>query len=193
MKTLLLFSLLTICFLPFLQAQNHYADISAGIFSYHLPASDYKFSGTKPIVNLGLHRFTGPKEKLSIGVQIAIARNKTQGDAYQVHGSIHYSPVKSEYISLSIGTGLGYQISKYPSSSLIWNKNEWQQGKKYKGVIPIPIDLSLSFKRLSIDNNFIQPFISYRLQGHLRYSSNLNPLPKSNFLVGIKLINSKNN
>ncbi|MBP6796268.1 MAG: hypothetical protein KA143_14500 [Saprospiraceae bacterium] len=176
---------IVLCLFSLLKAKaQNYIELSAGIASYHIPASRFTFSGIQPLLLSGIHRYTGPSQRLSLGMQLSFNKSKYQGNGIQIQGLISFMPDLGKHIQLSLSTGPGFQFSFYPSRPQTWKDDKWKEGKRFKGVITLPLQLSLAYKSIQTGHLVARPYIAYRLQGHFRYTPDLTPLPKSMILVG---------
>jgi hypothetical protein len=89
-------------------------------------------------------------------------------------------------VELGFGTGLGYRFSGYPSQPLKSNGDSWEEGKNFKGIVQIPLQLSAGYRSILISSVSLTPFFSYQLQAMFGYNPDFDPLPDSNFMLGFK-------
>jgi len=159
---------------------------SSGVHSFYAPVENLKWDNPGWVISAGGNRMMGQKQYFSVGLQLQFAQQEFLGSAsvLQVLGQFH--PVVFKKIELGIGTGAGYRLSTYPYSTFNWDGTSWNDGKKYKGMVQIPLQLSIAYRSLSISSYKVIPFISYQLQAMFGYNPDFDPLPDSNFMAGFK-------
>ena len=165
--------------------RNSY-DLAIGLQSYYAPLKHFSIQHPQPVAIAGYNRGLNKRQNIELGIRIGYNRNKFQGDALYVQALFRYTPVIGKYIQPMIGTGAGYQFSFYPSQPLKWNGTEWVNGKNYKGVIQVPLQLGIGYRSIQTNKATITPYVLYQANALFRYSPDLTPMPSSNFLLGIK-------
>lgn len=161
-------------------------DLSVGVHAYFLPGLKARFSAPQPIVMLGVYRGLGEKQNLQAGVTLGYQRHPYQGDGLFAQTQVRYEPTIGKIFQPSIGLGLGYQLAYYPSKSLEWDGDSWNQGKKFKGVMQVPLRLALGFKGISSHYGQITPYVAYQSNLLFGYSPDLSPFPVTALVGGIK-------
>ena len=161
-------------------------EVAAGIQSYYAPLKHFKVQNPQPVFVAGANHVLNTRQNIELGIRLGYNRNKYQGDALYVQTLFRYTPIIGKYIQPVIGTGIGYQISFYPSSSLNYDGTDWVQGPKAKAVIQVPLQVGVGYRGIETSEAFITPFILYQVNALFRYSPDLTPLPSSNFLLGFR-------
>lgn len=185
--------LLSLCFLLLLSAalkaqssSKTSFDLSVGVHAFFLPGLKARFSAPQPILMLGLYRGLGEKQNLQAGLTLGYQHNPYQGNGLFAQTQIRYEPSIGKTIQPSIGTGVGYQLAFYPAGSLEWNGESWTQGKKFKGVVQVPLRLALGFKGLDTSNGSFTPYLAYQTNVLFGYSPDLSPFPVGALVGGFK-------
>lgn len=161
-------------------------DFAAGVHSYYLPAPDFKAQNVQPALMAGYAHSFNAQQSFGLGIRLGYARNKYQGDALYMQALIEFAPVVGKYFQPGIALGAGYQFSFYSSPQLNWENNQWVKGRSYKGVVQVPLQLSLAYRSFDLPQGQLRPYVAYHVNALFRYSPDLTPLPASNFLVGLK-------
>ncbi len=186
MKHFLLFCF-SIGLLSSLSAQNQtLVDVSAGVQAFHIPLKGFSYNNPQPVVMAGVHQSLNRRQTLGLTLRIGYARHKYQGDALTLQALFQYTPVVANHLELGIGIGGGYRCWFHPSRSLQWTGSEWKNGRAYKGVIQVPLQLSMGYRGISTHQGEFRPYIAYQLGAHFGYTPDLTPMPTSTFLVGVK-------
>lgn len=160
--------------------------ISSGIHSFYAPVENLKWDNTAFAVSAGVNRLFGDKQFLSVGLQAEFAANKIQGNSSSLQLLGQFTPVLLKRIELGFGTGAGYRFSGYPSEPLKWNGTSWENGKNFKGIVQIPIQLSVGFRSIEVSNFEIIPFVAYQMKALFGYNPDFDPLPDSQIMIGFK-------
>ncbi len=161
-------------------------EVAAGIQSYYAPLKHFKVQHAQPVFIAGANHAINTRQNLELGIRLGYNRNKYQGDALYIQTLFRYTPLIGKNIQPIIGTGIGYQISFYPSSSLKYDGANWVQGPKSKGVVQVPLQFGVGYRSIETKEAFITPFVFYQVNALFRYSPDLTPLPSSNFLLGLR-------
>lgn len=188
-RFLLLSVLFLVGFSGLLSAQNPSKtsfDLSVGVHAYFLPGLKARFSAPQPIVMLGLYRGLGEKQNVQAGVTLGYQRHPYQGDGLFAQTQIRYEPSIGKSLQPSIGAGIGYQLAYYPFKALEWDGENWGQGKKFKGVLQVPLRLALGFKGISSRNGQFIPYLAYQSNVLFGYSPDLSPFPVTALVGGVK-------
>lgn len=166
-------------------------EIAAGIQSYYAPLKHFKVQNAQPVFMAGANHTLNTRQNLELGIRLGYNRNKYQGDALYLQAIMRYMPVIARHMQPMIGTGLGYQISFYPSSSLKHDGVNWVQGPKSKGVVQVPLQLGIGYRAIETKEALLTLFIAYHVNALFRYSPDLSPLTSSNFLLGLRYMPKK--
>jgi hypothetical protein len=172
-----------------LQAQtttrNSY-EAAIGIQSYYLPSQHFKFQNAQPVFTFGANHAINTRQTIELGVRLGYNRHKYQGDALYIQALFRYAPVIAKHIQPMIGTGIGYQLSFYPSSALKLDGNNWVNATRPKGVIQVPLQLGIGYRGFENKKAIITPYFAYQVNALFRYSPDLTPLPSSQLLLGLR-------
>lgn len=160
--------------------------ISTGVHSFYAPVENLKWDNPAFAVSAGVNRLFGDKHFFSVGLQAEFAANKIQGNATNVQLLGQFTPVLLKRIELGFGTGAGYRFSGYPSDPLKWNGTSWENGKKFKRIVQIPVQLSVGFRSVRVSNLEIIPFVAYQMKALFGYNPDFDPLPDSQIMFGFK-------
>ena len=160
--------------------------VSTGIHSYYAPVENLKWEQADFAASLGINKLFGQKQQFAVGIQSQFSQYKFQGDAVGLQLLAELTPAIFRRIELGIGTGAGYRFSFYRSKSLKWNGNDWVDGKLYKGIIQVPVQISVGYRSIRFGLCNIRPFVAYQLQALFGFSPDLSPLPDSNLMFGLK-------
>lgn len=160
--------------------------ISSGIHSFYAPVENLKWDNPAFAVSAGVNRLFGSKQFFSLGLQAEFAANKIQGNATNLQLLGQFTPVLFQKLELGFGTGAGYRFSGYPSDPLKWNGTSWENGKKFKGIVQIPVQLSAGFRSIEVSNLEIIPFVAYQMKAMFGYNPDFDPLPDSQIMFGFK-------
>jgi len=160
--------------------------LSSGVHSFYAPVENLKWDNPGWVISAGANRMLGQKQYFSVGLQLQFAQQEFLGSASVLQVLGQFYPVLFKKIELGIGTGAGYRLSGYPYPTLYWEDTSWNDGKKYKGMVQIPLQLSIAYRSFSISSLKVIPFISYQLQAMFGYNPDFDPLPDSNIMAGFK-------
>lgn len=160
--------------------------ISSGVHSFYAPVENLKWDNPAFAVSAGVNRLFGDKQFFSVGLQAEFAANKIQGNATSVQLLGQFTPVLLKRIEQGFGTGAGYRFSGYPSDPLKWNGTSWENGKKFKGIVQIPVQLSVGFRSVRVSDTEIIPFVAYQMKALFGYNPDFAPLPDSQIMFGFK-------
>lgn len=160
--------------------------ISSGIHSFYAPVENLKWDNPAFTISAGVNRLFGAKQILSLGFQAEFAANEIQGNATSLQLLGQFTPVLFKKLELGFGTGAGYRFSGYPSNPLKWNGTSWENGKKFKGIVQIPVQLSVGFRSVQVSNLEVIPFVAYQMKAMFGYNPDFDPLPDSQIMFGFK-------
>ena len=160
--------------------------ISSGIHSFYAPVENLKWDNPAFAISAGVNRLFGAKQILSLGLQAEFAANEIQGNATSLHLLGQFTPVLFKKLELGFGTGVGYRFSGYPSDPLKWNGTSWENGKKFKGIVQIPVQFSVGFRSIQFSSLKVIPFVAYQMKAMLGYNPDFDPLPDSSIMFGFK-------
>lgn len=160
--------------------------ISSGVHSFYAPVENLKWDNPAFAVSAGVNRLFGAKQILSLGLQADFAANEIQENATSLQLLGQITPVLFKKLELGFGTGAGYRFSGYPSDPLKWNGTSWENGKKFKGIVQIPVQLSAGFRSVKVSNLEIIPFVAYQMKAMFGYNPDFDPLPDSQIMFGFK-------
>lgn len=164
------------------QAPGRYTfELGVGLHAFYLPGIGAHWANPQPVFMLGAYRSLDRRHVLQAGFTIGYQRNKFQGDGLFAQAQFRYNPVIFKHFEPGIGIGAGYQLAFYPSPPLNWDGANWVRGKAFKGVVQAPLRLSLGYRV-----GQYTPFVAYQVNMLFGYSPDLNPLPVSALLAGIK-------
>jgi hypothetical protein len=159
---------------------------SSGIHSFYAPVENLKWENPAFAISAGVNRLFGAKQNFSLGLQAEFAVNEIQGNATSLQLLGQFTPVLFKKLELGIGTGAGYRFSGYPSATFKWNEKTWEDGKKFKGIVQIPIQLSVGFRSIQFSSFGIIPFVAYEMKAMFGYNPDFDPLPDSSIMFGFK-------
>jgi len=162
-------------------------DVAAGLHSFYAPIKDLKVQRPELLTSVGWGKPLGPKQTFAVTLQLGYARNNYQGDAMYLQLLGQYTPVIANKVEAGIGVGFGYRLGFYPSSSQKWNGQAWEKGSLAKGMYQVPVQLSIGYRSLKLDDYQLRPYLAYQLQALFGYNPDLSPLPVSAGLLGLKV------
>jgi len=162
-------------------------DVAAGLHSFYAPIKNLHPERPELLTTVGLGKPLGPKQSFAVTLQLGYARNNYQGDALYLQLLGQYTPVIAKKIEAGLGLGFGYRFGFYPSPSQKWNGQTWEKGGLAKGMYQVPIQVSIGYRSLQLDDYQLRPYLAYQLQALLGYNPDLSPLPVSAGLLGIKV------
>ena len=160
--------------------------ISGGVHSFYAPVENLKWDNPAIAISAGVNRLFGAKQIFSLGLQAEFAANKIQGNATSLQLLGQFTPVLLKKLELGFGTGAGYRFSGYPSDPVKWNGTSWENGKNFKGIVQIPVQLSAGFRSAQVSNLEIIPFVAYQMKALFGYNPDFDPLPDSQIMFGFK-------
>ena len=166
--------------------------VSSGMHSIYAPVKNLKWENPAFAVSAGINRIFGEERFFSVGFQAEFAPQKYQGNATSLQLLGQFTPVIFKNMELGIGTGAGYRFSEYPSKTYKWSENTWENGKKFKGMLQIPVQLSAGFREIQFSSLGVTPFIAYQLKAMFGYNPDFDPLPDSNIMFGFKFQFNRN-
>lgn len=166
-------------------------ELAAGVQSYYAPFLKSELSGLQTVALAGAHKPLNKKNTVGVSFRIGYNRHTKQGDALFTQALFQYNPVVAKHIEFGVGAGAGYQLSFYPSAPLKWNGTEWVEGKATKGVIQVPVLMSIGYRGIKTKTGLFTPYAAYQVNALFRYSPDLTPLPSSYFLLGVKFSTAK--
>lgn len=159
---------------------------SSGIHSFYAPVENLKWDNPAFAISAGVNRLFGAKQFLSLGLQAEFAANEIQGNATSLQLLGQFTPVLFKKLELGFGTGVGYRFSGYPSDPLKWNGTSWENGKRFKGIVQIPVQFSVGFRSAQVSNLELIPFVAYQMKAMFGYNPDFDPLPDSQIMLGLK-------
>lgn len=162
-------------------------DVAAGLHSFYAPVEHLQWKRPEFIAMAGWGKPLGKKQTFEVTLHLGYARNNYQGDALFLHLLGKVQPVIARRIELGVGLGFGYRLALYPSQPQKWNGSEWTAGHGYKGMYQVPVQLSVAYRSIHLDQYEIRPYVAYQLQALLGYNPDLSPLPVSAALLGLKI------
>lgn len=168
-------------------ASSWQVDLAAGTHSVYAPVKNLKYDPTGLITQIGVYHHTGSRQVFSMGFQFGLSGSKSMGDASFAQLVARFTPVIAKHLELGLSTGIGYRLSGYPGSTLTWDGQDWQKGKKFKGLFQVPLQLSLGYRSVKIQNIRLSPYLAYQVQGVFGYSPDLSFLPLSSYSFGLKI------
>jgi len=160
--------------------------LSSGVHSFYAPVENLKWDNPGWVISAGVNRMLGQIQYFSVGMQLQFAQHEFLGSASILQVLGQFQPVLFKKIELGIGTGAGYRLSAYPYATFHWDGTSWNDGKKYKGMVQMPLQLSIAYRSFSISSLKVIPFISYQLQAMFGYNPDFDPLPDSNIMAGFR-------
>ena len=160
--------------------------VSSGMHSIYAPVENLKWENPAFAVSAGINRIFGERRFFSVGFQAEFAPQTYQGNATSLQLLGQFTPVIFKNVELGIGTGAGYRFSEYPSKTYKWSENTWENGKKFKGMVQIPVQLSAGFREIQFSSLGVTPFIAYQLKAMFVYNPDFDPLPDSSIMFGFK-------
>jgi hypothetical protein len=166
--------------------------VSSGVHSIYAPVENLKWENPAFAVSAGINRMFGEKQFFSVGFQAEFAPQTYQGNATSLQLLGQFTPVIFRNVELGIGLGAGYRFSKYPSKTYKWSGNAWENGKKFKGMVQIPVQLSAGFREIQFSSLGVTPFVAYQLKALFGYNPDFEPLPDSNIMFGFKFHFNRN-
>ena len=126
-------------------------DLSAGLQSFYAPVQNLRWERPELVTMAGIGKPLGPKQHFEVGLQVGYARNNYQGDALFLQIMGKYTPLVAGKIEAGIGIGVGYRIGLYPSDALKWNGSDWISRKSFKGMLQVPLQVSLGYRSIELD------------------------------------------
>lgn len=166
-------------------------DLAAGLSSYYAPIKSLNWSRPELVTQVGYGKPLGSRQLFSVGLQLGYARNNYQGDALYLQLVGQITPVIANKLELGLGLGFGYRMAMYPSRPQVYDQGKWKEGKAFKSVYQVPVQLSIGYRSILLNNYTIRPYLAYQLQPLFRYSPDLSPLPVSNTMLGLKIQQTK--
>lgn len=166
--------------------------ISTGLHSFYAPIENLKWDRPESVTAIGINRMLGKREVFSLALQFQYGWNQYQGDAGSTQLLAQYLPLVLRKMEVGIGLGAGYRFAFYPSSPLKWNGTQWTTGNVYKGMLQVPVQASVGYRSISLQNLAVTPFIACQMQALFGYNPDYSPLPDSNFMIGLKFQFNKN-
>ncbi|MCB9303595.1 MAG: hypothetical protein H6566_23400 [Lewinellaceae bacterium] len=162
-------------------------DVAVGLHSYYIPAMGAHWNGPEPAVYAGVNQPINQKGTLGLSLRLGYSRGQYQGDALQAQLLFGVTPVIAQHLEVGVGLGIGYQFSFYPTQSFNRTEGQWVKGRRAKGVMQAPLQLSLGYRTVHFSKVGLTPYVAYQLQALFGYSPDLSPLPVSNALLGVKI------
>lgn len=162
-------------------------DVAAGLHSFYAPVKHLQWKRPELMTMVGWGKPLGAKQSFEVTLQLGYARNNYQGDALFLQLLGKYQPVIAQKLEMGLGLGFGYRLALYPSTAQKWSGNEWTKGSSFKGMYQVPVQLSLGYRSMHLDQYEIRPYVAYQLQVLLGYNPDLSPLPVSAGLLGFKI------
>ena len=166
-------------------------DVAAGLHAIYAPIKDLKWRRPELLTTVGVGKPLGAKQAFNVSLFLGYARNNYHGDAVYLQLLGQYTPLIAGKIEPGVGIGFGYRLALYPSQPLAWNGNQWKAGRPYKGVLQVPVQLSLGYRSIHLQSYEVRPYVAYQLQTLFKYNHDFSPLPVSAGLLGIKVQNIK--
>jgi hypothetical protein len=118
--------------------------------------------------------------------QIAWYRNKAVGNGLLFYSQAAWRPTSSEVCG-EIKLGAGYHYAFRPTTSFRQTQTGWQSvGRKGKGMLSIPLGVSIGYNRSSF-NTYVSPFIGYQCLAMIGYNKSIPLLPETLLQVGSRI------
>lgn len=162
-------------------------DLSAGLQSFYAPVQDLRWKRPELVTMAGIGKPLGVRQHFEVGLQIGYARNNFHGDALFLQLMGKYTPLIAGKVEAGIGMGIGYRLGLYPSGAMKWNGNDWVSRNSFKGMVQIPLQVSIGYRSIELDRYELRPYLAYQLQALLGYNPDLSPLPVSAAMLGLKI------
>ncbi len=162
-------------------------DVAVGLHSYHIPAMGAQWNGPEPVAYAGINQPINRKGTLGVSLRLGYSRGRYQGDALQAQLLFGLTPVVARHLEMGVKLGIGYQFSFYPSGPMQWSDGQWAPGRRSKGALQAPLQLSLGYRAINLSGVGLTPYVAYQVQALFGYSPSLSPLPVSNALLGVKI------
>lgn len=166
-------------------------DLAAGVHTFYAPVEHLKWGRSDLTAMAGLNKLIGKRQLFSVGLQLQFFRHNYAGDALALQLIGQYTPVIGQRLELGLGAGVGYRFAMYPGGSLRWNGSDWEKGKSFKGITHFPLQLSLGYRSIQANSYSFSPYVSCQFEILSGYSPDLNPLPVSALMLGVKIHNNK--
>lgn len=162
-------------------------DLSAGLQSFYAPVQDLRWQRPELVTMAGFGKPLGSRQNFEVGLQIGYARNNFHGDALFLQLMGKFTPLIAGKVEAGIGMGIGYRLGLYPSGALKWSGNDWVSSNSFKGMVQIPLQVSIGYRSIELDRYELRPYVAYQLQALLGYNPDLSPLPVSAAMLGLKI------
>jgi hypothetical protein len=166
-------------------------DVAAGMHTIYAPVKDLKWRRPELLTTVGVGKPLGHKQAFNVTLFLGYARNNYMGDALYLQLLGQYTPLIAGKIEPGIGLGFGYRLALYPSQPHAWDGSQWKAGRPYKGVLQVPVQLSVGYRSIQLQSYEVRPYVAYQLQTLFNYNHDFSPLTVSAGLLGIKVQNSK--
>ncbi len=113
--------------------------------------------------------------------------NKSVGNGLMFYTQFAWRPYLASDAFAELKAGAGYLIASRPVDSFRWTNNQWQPvGRKGKGMLVLPVGVSLGYNSYSADV-YLAPFISYQFMLLKGYNASVPLVPETLIQAGARL------
>lgn len=182
-----IFLLLAIALVTLIQAQEAMPRLSlTASVQFHSLGLPFQQMGGN-FKNLGLNvgaRFGwNDKGSLVQDLQLSWLSNRNVGNSWTLHTQLGWQPRLFNAVRFGPHLGLGYSWLQHPVTSFVQEDGEWvAQGQRGKGVLSVPVGLSLRLAK-----GWVQPFVAYQMLLYSDYNQGVPILPNTMLQIGSQI------
>jgi hypothetical protein len=118
-------------------------------------------------------------------ISIIRIRNKGIGNGWLFATTTAWRPWLGEPVYGEVRLGVGYMLASKPSANWVQKDGKWvTDGKRGKGMLAIPVGVSLGYHNHNESNTYVSPFAGYQINFLKGYNKDLPVVPQSLWQVG---------
>lgn len=195
MKSKIVATLLAICLATSLLAQtdvqNGYRNfpiiVMVQFHNLSMPFKDMKSNFSNIGFGLGTELSYNGKSNWVQQINATWHHNKTVGNGIFVYSQAAWRPNIASGVYSEVKAGAGYMYAFRPVESYKQSNGVWEsQGSKGKGMLALPVGISLGYQSYS-DKTYISPFISYQFLLISGYNQSIPLVPETLIQVGSRI------
>lgn len=187
--------IISCCFAFFAKAQtakpknyrNYPIVVTLQFHSLALPFRDIKSNFSNMGIGLGTEVSHNGKHNWAQQVSGVWYRNKAAGNGLLFYTQTAWRPTITQGIYSEVKAGIGYLYSFRPVESFKPVNGNWVSvGHKGKGMLALPVGLSIGYNKYS-SGTYFSPFVSYQCMLVHKYNKSIPLVPETLIQMGSRI------
>lgn len=152
-----------------------------------LPFQDLKTNFSNIGVGIGTEVSLNGQSNWAQQFSVALIKNRDVGNRLMFYTQPVWRPALTSTLFTELKLGIGYTIAKRPVQSYKQIDGKWiSVGRKGKGLLTIPIGVSLGYNDFS-ENTYVSPFATYQLNLLKGYNQTVPVVPETILKTGVRI------